>query len=279
MTKPLIGITAGFHPSPQENRSGDQELLVLHPDYVEAVRTCGGEAVILPFCPPDPAWLLNRIDGLLVCGNDRTITDRYETVPILPALKEQNPRRYESDAAWIRGALHRRMPVFGICRGMQMINEVLGGTLNPQLFPDDDRDRHVQPLPGEQCSHAVNGEPGSLLANLLGATAVQVNSFHRQGVGSPAPGLLISGRSDDGVIEAIESDQGRFVLGVQFHPERLVKVDSRFLGLFFGFVDAARDYHRSQRPSVFGRGRFHLARAQVGEGEVSRTDSRKRDGK
>lgn len=249
MAKPLIGITAGFQPSPT---SRDQELLVLHPDYLEAIRTAGGEAVILPFAPPDPNWLLNRIDGLLVCGNDRTISNRYETAPALPTLREQNPFRYESDARWLGGALRRRMPVFGVCRGMQMINEVMGGALNPQLFDEADRDRHVQPLPGDQSWHPMTTVPGSLLANLLGAETVAVNSFHRQGVEDPAPGLVVSGRADDDVVEAIESSQGGFVLGVQFHPERLVKSDARFLGLFFGFVDAARDHRRAQRPAKYG---------------------------
>jgi putative glutamine amidotransferase len=256
--KPLIGITAGFHPS-NGGASRDQESLFLHPDYVEAVRVCGGEAVILPFSPPDPAWLLNRIDGMLVCGNDRTVS-RYDDAPMLPTLQEQNPRRYESDARWIRGALRRHMPLLGICRGMQMINEVLGGRLNPQLFPDPDRDRHVQPLPGDQPWHPLEVVPESLLHRLLGAESVPVNSFHRQGIGLPAGAVAVTGRAGDGTIEVIEGSTGDFLLGVQFHPERLVKGDVRFLGLFFGLVDAARDYHRKNYPLRYGLGRYRLQR-------------------
>lgn len=240
MDRPLIGIATSFDAGDDEPLLPGRPLLFLSPAYAEAVAAGGGVPVLLPLCPDDPGPWLDRLDGLLVPGADKPLPAAMREGPLLPELRAQNPVRYDSDAGWLRAALQRGLPVLGICRGMQTLNEVLGGSLYLRLYPPDQTRRHSQPLPEEEPWHGLEVEPGSLLAELLGPGPAQVNSLHAQGVRQPGEGLRVSGRAPDGVVEAIEATEpGRFCLGLQFHPERLLRRDGRWLRIFTALAQAA----------------------------------------
>ena len=234
---PLIGVTPNFDPGDMEPMLPGRRLLFTRPEYLEAVVAGGGLPVLLPLSVPDPAPWLDRLDGLLVTGNEKPLPAVMRTGALLPPLREQNPVRYDADAAWIRGALDRGLPVLGLCRGMQTLNAVLGGSLHLRLYPPEQSQRHNQPLPDDATWHGLQVAPDSRLGRLLGPEPVAVNSFHAQGVHEPGSGLRIVGRAPDGVVEAIEGKG--FCLGLQFHPELLLRCEPRFLPLFTAFVVAA----------------------------------------
>lgn len=208
-------------------------------DYLAAVHVTGADAVILPLATPASLRLLDRLDGLLVTGNERPLPPHLRDRDELPGLRDQNPKRYKSDAAWLWGALGRALPILGVCRGMQMLVELRGGSLWPRLYPRGGAGQHAQDVPPDQPWHGLQVEAESRLARALGATAAAVNSFHVQGVREPGEGMLVSGRSPDGVVEAIESQAGPFVMGLQFHPEKMLRTDPRMLGIFRAFTAAA----------------------------------------
>jgi putative glutamine amidotransferase len=175
--------------------------------YASAVQAAGATALVLP--PDDaavenPDALLDRIDGLLLAGG----SDVGEW-----------PDRDRFEIALALRAIERDLPVLGICRGMQLLNVALGGSLVPHL-PDvlgHDRHRHT---PGTFGDHEVALEPGSLAARAAGADRLTVKSHHHQGLDRLGDGLVATGRSiPDEIVEAVELPGRRFALGVLWHPE------------------------------------------------------------
>ncbi|WP_242656281.1 gamma-glutamyl-gamma-aminobutyrate hydrolase family protein [Desulfofundulus thermosubterraneus] len=160
--------------------------------------------------------------------------------PVLLGLKEQNPARYAYDYQLIAEALRRDMPVLGICRGHQMINEVTGGSLClriPQPHPHRQTGSPATPV------HAVEIEPDTLVHRIVGERRLAVNSLHLQAVERVGPGMVVSARAEDGVIEAIESKKHSFVLGVQFHPEKMAAA-SVYMNFFRVLVERAEAFRK-----------------------------------
>jgi putative glutamine amidotransferase len=188
--------------------------------YATAVQKAGGVAMILPpdeaaASAPDP-WL-DRVDALLVAGGSDIDPGAYGADPG-PSTGTTWPERDAFEGALIRGATERQMPVLGICRGMQMLNVALGGTLDQHL----DDERHLHTL-GAFSDHDVRLEPGSLAARSAGAERLSVKSHHHQGVDRLGDGLRVTGWSvPDELIEAIELEHG-YSLGVLWHPEEDVR--------------------------------------------------------
>jgi putative glutamine amidotransferase len=124
---------------------------------------------------------------------------------------------------------------------MQMLNEVAGGCLFSNILLDLPHARnHYQSSPGYRPTHPISIERTSLLAQILGTTTIHVNSFHRQAVACPGTGLRIVAWADDGVVEALEGTGSQFLLGVQFHPEQLLRSDAIWVRLFEGFIAACK---------------------------------------
>jgi putative glutamine amidotransferase len=205
--------------------------------YPAAVQRAGALALVLP---PDEAardsadLFLDRIDGLLLAGGADVDPGSYGAAPH-PQIGVTWPERDRFEIALARRAIERDMPVLGACRGMQIINVALGGTLEQHL-PDvigTDEHRHT---PGVFGDHEVTLEPGSLAARATGTERALVKSHHHQGVRDLGDGLVASGWSpDDGLIEAIELPGERFVLGVLWHPE-----EDEASRVITALVDAAR---------------------------------------
>ena len=215
----------------------DQDAHLVADSYVAPLQRAGAVAMLLAVDPRAPIELLDRIDGLMLIGGADLDPAMYGA-PVDPATESTYPERDAFEIALVRGALEREMPVLGICRGMQILNVALGGTLVQDLVAADGSHPHRR-VKGtfEGNDHTVRLEPGSLAARSVGEEAHIAHCHHHQAVLSLGSGLVVTGRAEDEVIEAIEMADGRWGLGVQWHPEANDK--SR---LFAALSDAARGY-------------------------------------
>jgi putative glutamine amidotransferase len=207
------------------------------------VSGAGGIPVLLPAQGGSDAvfQIVERIDALLLTGGRPLPADCFAH-DTRPSLEQTDPERYRFERALVIAAVKRGLPVLGICRGMQMMSEALGGTLVRNVALDwPGAVNHRRPDRPLDPVHRIRAAPGSRLARVVGDDPVGVNSCHLQAVGEPGIGLVAVAWADDGVIEAVESLPGTgFLSGVQFHPEILVLRDARWLGLFEELVTAAR---------------------------------------
>jgi putative glutamine amidotransferase len=240
---PLIGITTYL----EQAQTGvwDVRASFLPKGYIDAVTDAGDIAVLLPPQPADAAiasTVLSALDGLIVSGGADVDPRRYGQSP---HERTGAPRtdRDEWEAHLLTTAIDLELPFLGICRGAQMLNVALGGTL-VQHLPDVVGSDAYQPAPSVFGEAEATVEPGSRLAAVLGDTGapLPIHVYHHQALDDVAPGLRVTARTGDGVIEAVELDSVPFGLGVQWHPEENA-ADRR---LFAGLVAAARA-HRQTR--------------------------------
>ena len=221
----------------------DQTAHLVADTYVEALRSSGALTVLLPVDPRAPEGLLDRIDGLLLIGGADLDPRSYGAEPA-DAVEATYSDRDAFEIGLTREALARNMPYLGICRGMQLLNVALGGTLVQDLVDEDGVATHrriVGTFDGNE--HDIELEEGSLAARALGETLHIGRCHHHQAVDRIGDGLRVTGRSrPDGVPEALETDDGSWVLGVQWHPEAS---DKR--ALFHSFAEAASGYRAAAR--------------------------------
>jgi putative glutamine amidotransferase len=214
-------------------------------DYRQSILHTGGEVrIIAPSMSVADA--LADVGGLLLTGGGDVDPARYGETPH-QTLDDVDPVRDEFEIALIAAARARDLPIFAICRGVQMLNVAAGGTL-VQDIPSEvagaiNHSLVVPPHPPYELAHEVWVEKDSLLATLLGERLVgsdtcEVNSRHHQAVKTVAPGYRVSATAPDGVIEAIEDPSARFCLGVQWHPENFFRT-GEFRSLYKGFLEAA----------------------------------------
>jgi putative glutamine amidotransferase len=207
VNKPRIGVTCA---DPAKIRK-----------YVTALVEAGAEPVLIPVGTPDAVALLDRVDAMLFPGGPDIDPKEYGE-PLKPGT-EVNPELDALELPLARQALRRRMPVLAICRGQQLINVALGGSLHQDLQGDrvtDLNHRTPRDQPRDLLSDDVSVEAGSTWGSLLDSAKLRVNSHHHQAVKEVAPGLKVTAVSADGVIEGLESEDGT-VLAVQCHPEEL----------------------------------------------------------
>jgi putative glutamine amidotransferase len=201
----------------------DQEAVLLSRSYVEAVQQAGALVLMLPPDPlllENPGEVLDLLDGLVLAGGADIDPSSYGEHPH-PETVDTVPERDRFEIALVRGAIERDLPVLGICRGMQLINVAYGGSLLQHLPERFGHHEHLR-VPGtfDGADHDVDLVEGTLAAQAAGETHHATKSHHHQGVDRLGEGLLISGCSAmDGLPEAIEISDRRFVLGVQWHPE------------------------------------------------------------
>jgi putative glutamine amidotransferase len=221
MGRTTIGICAAL----ERARWGvwDQDAALVPLTYIEAVQRAGAIALILP---PDahlvgePEQILSLLDGLMLAGGADIDPASYGQPPH-PKTIDTVPERDAFEIALTRAAVERDLPVLGICRGMQLINVALGGTLIQHLPEHVGHEDHRRVLGSfDGADHDVELDHGSLAELAAGEVAHATKSHHHQGVDRLGEGLHVSGHSKlDGLVEAIELDDRRFVLGVQWHPE------------------------------------------------------------
>jgi putative glutamine amidotransferase len=227
--RPLVGLTTTIAPV-YETSAGAAvgpaiEAAFVDAAYLGAVRGAGLLPVLLP--PNDPADADAALDGLaalVLTGGEDVEPARYETASH-PAAGPYVPARDAWELALVQAARERRLPTLAICRGVQVLNVALGGTLLQHLADGDDvrGARHDRPRHRASRVHAIVVAPESPLARALGVTSLAVNSYHHQAVEEVAHDLAAAGWCEDGVIEALVARDERWpLLGVQWHPEDLV---------------------------------------------------------
>jgi len=213
--------------------------------YVRSVALAGGAPVVIPVGLQERAWrrIYEGLDGLLFPGG----------VDVNPAYYGQEPHARlgqvdglldEAELVFARWALQDCFPTLAICRGIQLINVAAGGTLYqdiPTQLPDAFPHACNAPTyPRDYRPHIVHLKGSSRLALAIGATECKVNSRHHQSLRDLASGFVVTAQAPDGVIEGIEHQKARFIVGVQWHPESLAEKDPQMLALFEAFVEACR---------------------------------------
>jgi putative glutamine amidotransferase len=237
--RPLIAILANL------SRSDGGEFScrdINNRPYTEAILGAGGLPFVVPCLEDEEAVreLLSRAEGLLVTGGEDVSPDLFGQPPHRN-LGGVAPWRDTLDHIAIAYALERpELPVLGICRGVQSLAVFAGGTLTQDVPSQvENAIQHGQKAPGYHATHEIGIEAGTLLAGIVGDTRVMVNSFHHQAVDCVPEGFVATARTCDGVIEAVERVGARFCLGVQFHPELMVRHHPPMAAIFARFVEAA----------------------------------------
>ncbi len=240
-SKPIIGLTTYL----EQSQTGvwDVPASFLPKVYFEAVNKAGGIAVLLPPQPVDSEIahrVIDSLDGLIISGGKDVNPARYGQEPH-PTTDDPRHDRDDWEDALLTAAIDRGLPFLGICRGAQILNVALGGTL-VQHLPDVIGSTRYNLGGGVFAVNEVGVEASTKLGELLaGDETVDVKSYHHQAIDELAPGLIVSARSDDGTIQAVELPTVPFGVAVQWHPEEDAVEDAR---LFAGLVDAAKEYHR-----------------------------------
>jgi len=226
---PLIGITN----SPPDRKVGYLKK------YSDAVEKAGGIAVMLPWplVPEHLSSLIDRLDGILLPGGHDIDPKYYDEAPN-PQLGSIDADHDAAEIALVHATLAARKPLFCICRGMQVLNVALGGSLYqdlatqyPSTLNHDQDDYLLTP-------HAIDVVPGSLLHTIVGTTSLAVNSMHHQALHHIGARLVVTAKAPDGIVEAVEIPDHPFALAVEYHPEALVEADPLALRLFTAFVQS-----------------------------------------
>lgn len=242
MAKPIIGILGA---QVLNNNSGAAPVVADYCNhaYSASVEKAGGIPLLLPL-PSDIHDLepvLSLCQGLLVPGGI-DVDPRFYHMDPLPVLGAVNEHL---DRFWIHAvhfALSRRLPILGICRGMQLVNVALGGSLYQDLFlKNPNHILHMQHQNRDYLMHLVHITPDSRLAGLLGTDAIYTNTLHHQCVHIPGEGLTVTAQTSDGIPEAMENQDGSIML-VQWHPEELIVSEPRMLALFKDLINRAKQF-------------------------------------
>ena len=228
--RPLIGLTT--YRERAVTGVWDTEFALLHNVYVDAVARAGGVPVLLPPQEHGADEAVQGVDALVLTGGSDVDPERYQQPPH-DGTKVIRPWRDDWELRLLARALTADLPVLGVCRGAQLLNVALGGTLDQHIPDTVGHHRHC-PAPGVFGQTRVTLSPGSVLAAVLGPAAT-VACYHHQAVDKLAPELTVAGWSDDDVVEAVELPGHRFTVGVQWHPEQ----DADDLRLFEALVAAA----------------------------------------
>ncbi len=244
MARPVIAITpwrrtvaTWVHPR--------SDLYTLNPDYVTGVEKAGGRAVLVPHVgsADEAAEVLDTVDGLIVSGGADIDPEFYGHDNV--ASMRPDPAADTSDLAFVAAARRTGRPVLAICRGAQILNVALGGTLHQHIWADDG-DHRPRADTGDALvdsdeflarRHAVDLAEGSRVAGIFGSTRIDTNSLHHQSIDRVGSGLVVTGTTADGVVEVVEHPDEP-LLGVQWHPERLT--DEGHQPLFDWLVGTAR---------------------------------------
>jgi len=240
MRKPLIGCTTYR----MKSKNGSMPLYALRPAYVEALRAAGGVPVLIPLglMVDELQAIFAQIDGLLLPGGGDIEPTRYQGQSDHETVAGIDVDRDRVELELTSWAVKQEKPMLAICRGLQVFNVALGGSLWEDVYSQMANAQfhsYVDIKPREYIAHPVVVQGGSRLAQQLGAQTVEVNSLHHQGIRALAAGVTAVAHAPDGLIEAIEILDHPYAIGVQWHPEDLAPTNPAMQALFDGLVQAA----------------------------------------
>ncbi|WP_162523506.1 gamma-glutamyl-gamma-aminobutyrate hydrolase family protein [Calorimonas adulescens] len=238
--KPVIGITTSINYK--------ESLYQLHLSYVNAITEAGGTPLVIT---PQPersyaAEILSRLDGLLITGGG-DVDPVYFNETNSGYSRGISLERDVTELEIVKLAADMDMPVLGICRGCQVINVAMGGSLyqDISLKPDAINHRQDEGTPKWYPYHDIILDKESIIYDIFGERIVGVNSFHHQAIKEIGRGLKVTAVAKDDIPEVIEGVNHSFILGVQFHPERMFEHESKFLSIFKALIVAARNREAS----------------------------------
>jgi putative glutamine amidotransferase len=239
--RPLIGLTT-YHKT--ADQSPPIEIIGLMPSYIDSVVAAGGLPVLIPLGlgETELTEILARVDGVLLPGGG-DIEPSFYRGNRHDSMYGVDSDRDRVEMIVARQAVQTQKPLLAICRGHQVLNVALGGTLWADVatfMPQAIRHDHFRGFPRNYIAHSVTAVPDSHIARLMGKTEIGVNSLHHQGIRHLAPELRITAVAADGLVEGAEIPGHPFAVTVQWHPENLIHDDPAMLALFQGLVAAAR---------------------------------------
>lgn len=240
MVKPIIGVSGSVIIEEKGLLLGIERAYVNN-DYLSSVEKAGGIPIILPVVDEEETIkrYIDMVDGLILSGGHDVNSILYGQEP-MGKLTKVWPKRDKFDGLLIKYALKANKPILGICRGMQIINVVFGGSLYQDMsYMETDYLKHQQETNISVPTHTINVEKGSVLHQMLGDN-VLVNTLHHQAIKDLGHGFTISARSADGIIEAIENMGDNFIMGLQFHPEMLTSEYDYALNIFKKFIEVSK---------------------------------------
>lgn len=238
---PVIGISGCIE--------HDESKQFIVRDYMAAILAAGAIPLLLSMDMQDDRMglCLSHLNGVMLAGGTDVAPRLYGALPH-NGLGQVDPLRDQFEIRLVNACHRLKMPVLGICRGAQVMNVAMGGTLFQDIasqYPDECQKKpmlHNQTSPGQYASHSVYVDKNSLLYSILKENTIEVNSFHHQAVKDVAVALRICGAAPDGVVEAIDDVSHPFFLGVQWHPEKMYRQDEPSYALFTAFTRAAAAY-------------------------------------
>ena len=282
--KPLIGVSLGYNPTKNS----------VNNTYINSILMNGGVPYLIPVT--DNVEVLRQIvaqlDGIVFTGGE-DFEPAYFGEENHEKLGEVNVTRDTYDLTLFKLATDRNIPTLGICRGLQLINVAMGGTLYQDLPAEKPSDiNHRQEEAGTVPTHSVSVVDGSVMHQILGEKEIQVNTFHHQAIEKLAPGLKIVGWSNDSVPELIEAYPHRQILGTQFHPEIFTAAGDALMGKLFKFLvnkadtfKMAKDIHarilsvdtHTDTPLWFTRGNFSVGMRKSNQVSIQKMEEGKLD--
>ena len=241
MSKPIIVLTSGRRNLSTKSQAAQDVWTGCNINYATSVLRSGGVPVLMPYVDDIDSvhTTLKAADGIIFTGGGDVISLIYGEEPH-PKSYYQDPARDEMELAAAQMAIEMGMPILGICRGIQVLNVALGGTLVQDISSEiPNSSRHFSGALTPLLLHNVDVEENTLLAEIFGETSLAVNSWHHQAVKDLGKGLKINCRARDGVIEGIESSDGKPILALQCHPEEVAADYPIFQKLFDWLVKEA----------------------------------------
>jgi putative glutamine amidotransferase len=232
-SRPVIGITPWY--------DYDKKTTYIKNGYCEGINNAGGLGFLIPITQEEEILdcIIEKCDGFLISGGP-DVDAKYYGEKNLPFNEDISPYRDFLEMYIVKKAVELNKPLLGICRGIQIMNVVMGGTLYQDIYSqikERDLSKHSQTAPKWYPTHEINIEAGTKLWEIFKKHSMGVNSYHHQAVKDVAPGFIISSRAQDGIIESIELQNHIFAIGVQWHPELMWQKNREHLKLFEEFVN------------------------------------------